>query len=450
MIQIKNQFSSFLMLIFAGTFSFASKPTPSSLNGKIFDIQNNHHISNASLFLKELKLTAISDSTGFFSFQSVMPGIYTMIVAADSYDSTIIPNVVIKSKINDLLMISMQKTPSQILQEIVIVANRFDVKKNDQFHSVTRLSNFELNNTAATFNDINRTLQCIPGVSNQTNSDYFNDFLVRGGNPSENIFIVDNIELENPNHFGLFGTNGGYLNLVNSAFVRDLDFYTGSIPVKYSPKLSSVTDIRLREGSLVNRKYNIEFNNMMLGFATEGPLPKSIGSYLIDGQAFNMNFMKNFMNWGNVPALHNYQTKFYFPIGQNQAIVLNALGAYDIMNKDDKEMRMFIGETQRSLIYSQHGSSIQWHLFKESFRNYIVASFLYRRFGDEENFTKEYKDKYGFKKVAEFSDIRKNIQLKNSSSFFMGDYNQFDIGINLNRNLMGLNEIANCIDEERF
>jgi hypothetical protein len=436
-------------LFVAGIPSFASKPTPGTLAGKIVDSRSNQPIPDAMVCLKELEQTTISDSSGFFSIQSVMPGIYTLLVAVDGYDTLIVPNIAAKSKKNDFLTISLQKAV-QSLNKIVVTGNRLDAKKIDQFNSVTRLSNFELNNTAATFNDINRTLEYIPGVSNQLTGEYFNNFIVRGGDPSENIFIVDNIEMENPNHFGLYGTNGGYLNFINSSFVRGLDFYSGAIPVKYAPRLSSVSDIQLREGSLINRKHKIEFNNVMLGIATEGPFPKSVGSYLINGQAFNMNFMKHFMDWGDIPALQNYQAKFYFPLGKNQSIEFNAVGAYDLMNKGRPESRMGVGKTQEDLLYTQHGSGLQWQFSSESFRNELNASFLYRRLGEEERFTEESEKKYGFEDVAEFSDIRKSLQLKNSSTVFINENSQLDFGISLERKFFGLRERANCINDFRF
>lgn len=437
-----------IQLFIAGISSFASKPTPGTLAGKVVDSRSNQPLSGATVCLKELKQTTISDSSGVFRIQSVMPGIYTLLVTADGYDTITVPNIAAKSKKNDLLTISLQKA-MQSLDKIVVTGNRLD-KKMDQFHSVTRLSNFELNNTAATFNDINRTLEYVPGVSNQLTNDYFNDFIVRGGDRSENIFVVDNIEMENPNHFGLYGTNGGYLNFINSSFVSGLDFYSGAIPVKYAPRLSSVSDIQLREGSLLNRKYKIEFNNIMLGLAAEGPLPKSVGSYLLNGQAFNMNFMKHFMDWGDVPVLQNYQAKFYFPLGKNQSIEFNAIGAYDIMNKGSPEQRIGFGGVQESILYTQHGSALQWQFSNESFRNELNASFLYRRFGDEVRFNDEIEKRYGFEDVAEFSDIRKTLQLKNNSTAFINENSQLDFGISLERKFFGLRERANCLDDNRF
>lgn len=435
---------SILLQLFFISIPSYGKPTPSTLTGKVVDSRSNRPLSDVTVCLKEQNLSVHSDSAGIFRIQSLMPGIYTLVVAADGYDTTIVPNTAVKSKENDHLNVSLQKT-IQTLDKMVVSGNRLDCKKMDQFHSVTRLSNFELNNTAATFNDINRTLEYIPGVSNVLTNDYFNDFIVRGGDPSENIFVVDDIELENPNHFGLYGTNGGYLNFINSSFVRELDFYSGAIPVKYAPRLSSVSDIHLREGSRLNRKHKLELNNIMLGIATEGPLPKAVGSYLLNVQAFNLNFMKYFMDWGDIPSLQNYQAKFHFPLNDNQSIELNAIGVYDFMNKD-KSSEL----SHEALLYSQHGSALKWNFIGELFSNDLTASFVYRRFGEEEQLTDDYEKIYGFKDLSEFSDIRKTLQLKNNISFFPGENSQFDIGLSLERRFFGLRERANALNDPRY
>jgi hypothetical protein len=118
--------------------SYASKPTPGTLTGKVVDSRGNQPLSDATVCLKELNQTTISDSAGMFRMQSLMPGIYTLIVTADGYDTIIVPNTTIKSKKNDLLTVSLQKTIKS-LDKIVVSVSRSRGKKMDQFHSVRLL-----------------------------------------------------------------------------------------------------------------------------------------------------------------------------------------------------------------------------------------------------------------------------------------------------------------------
>ena len=90
------------------------------------------------------------------------------------------------------------------------------------------------------------------------------DRIVRGGGPSENLFYLDGIEIPVINHFATQGSSGGVVGVVNPDFVREISFYTGAFPANRPNTLSSVMEIRQKDGSrdrvpvsythLVNRK----------------------------------------------------------------------------------------------------------------------------------------------------------------------------------------------------
>jgi len=82
-----------------------------------------------------------------------------------------------------------------------------------------------------------------------------NEIIVRGGLLGENLFIIDDIEIPNPNHFGQPGTGGSPVNLIHAEFVQFIDFYTGVFPAEFGDKASSVMNIKFREESLAPRYF---------------------------------------------------------------------------------------------------------------------------------------------------------------------------------------------------
>lgn len=70
-----------------------------------------------------------------------------------------------------------------------------------------RITTAEIESSAGTFGDPSRFMQLLPGVV--SDNDERNDFLVRGGNPDENLFIIDNIEIPSINQLALLDTTGG-------------------------------------------------------------------------------------------------------------------------------------------------------------------------------------------------------------------------------------------------
>jgi len=96
--------------------------------------------------------------------------------------------------------------------------------------------------SAGTFGDISRFLQVLPGVV--ATSDLTNEFLVRGGHPMENLFLVDGIEVPNINHIATLGTTGGFAPMIDSGLVQSLKLFTGGYDAMFPERLSSVTEIR--------------------------------------------------------------------------------------------------------------------------------------------------------------------------------------------------------------
>ena len=86
---------------------------------------------------------------------------------------------------------------------------------------VPNITQAEILSSAGTYGDFSRYLQVLPGVV--WNSDLSNDVLVRGGHPTENLFVVDGVEVPYINHFSLSGSNGGFTSMIDSTAIGSMD-----------------------------------------------------------------------------------------------------------------------------------------------------------------------------------------------------------------------------------
>jgi len=112
-----------------------------------------------------------------------------------------------------------------------------------------RIMPAEIESSAGTFGDPSRFMQMLPGVV--SDNDQRNDFLVRGGNPAENLFIIDNIEIPSINQLALSDTTGGFVSMLDSAAIEHLTLHTDAYDSKFDQRLSSVLEISTRpEGSV--------------------------------------------------------------------------------------------------------------------------------------------------------------------------------------------------------
>lgn len=178
------------------------------------DRSTDKSIQNATVEFSQTGQSGTSDSGGIVTIDEIKTGIYSITAFSSEYDTTTIHNIQIRSGKNDLVTIPLRKKIEE-LEAITVSANSTDLKKSNQTTSVTQLSNFELNNTAGSTDDINRVIGTLPSAVSGIGEGFDNNFYVRGGNSSENVFIVDGIELENSSHFSSIDQSGGAVGFLN-------------------------------------------------------------------------------------------------------------------------------------------------------------------------------------------------------------------------------------------
>jgi hypothetical protein len=133
-------------------------------------------------------------------------------------------------------------------------------------------TNEEIRRLPGGLEDVARAIAILPGVAQVDGGR--NDLIVRGGAPSENLFVIDNIEVPNINHFGTQGASGGPLSFINLDFVENTSFSTGGFGARYGDKLSSVLNITLRDGRKEGIGGKATVSASQFGLNLEGPLGK--------------------------------------------------------------------------------------------------------------------------------------------------------------------------------
>jgi outer membrane receptor for ferrienterochelin and colicin len=83
----------------------------------------------------------------------------------------------------------------------------------------------EIRKNPGSFEDVIKYYTTAPGVV--TGNDNYNQLLVRGGAPFENLILIDGFEIPNPNHYGPPGSSNGALSYINSKLIGEVDFTGG-------------------------------------------------------------------------------------------------------------------------------------------------------------------------------------------------------------------------------
>jgi len=167
--------------------------------------------------------------------------------------------------------------PGINLKEVVITAR----KEKDLLHkpagridlNVKRLENLPY---ILSEPDPVKLLQKLPGV--QPGSEMYGGIYVRGGGADQNLYVVDDVPLYNVFHMG------GFVSIFNTDALSRMQLYKSFIPPRYGDRLSSVTDIRMREGSAGKFAGSAMLNLINMKLTLEGPLQKGKTTYLFSAR----------------------------------------------------------------------------------------------------------------------------------------------------------------------
>lgn len=233
----------FAYLIFCSLQSIAETY---DINGRVIDKTSRKPIiaANVGVFGLTGKVTA-TDSSGHFIIKSVPPGIYRLSVSCIGYSNLLSSEYIISPQM-PLIELELEANATQLNEIIVKSSPLRKIKESPVSLQIIGLK--EIEKSPGGNRDISRIIRSYPGVSFSVGG-YRNDLIVRGGAPSENRFYLDGIEIPNINHFATQGASGGAVSILNADLIREVQFYTGAFPVDKSGAMSSVMDIRLRNGN---------------------------------------------------------------------------------------------------------------------------------------------------------------------------------------------------------
>jgi outer membrane receptor for ferrienterochelin and colicin len=367
-----------------------------TISGEIVDLQTQAFIKDVIVKLIGTNLSSKTNNEGKFEIMNVPVGTYEVQFSNVSYQSYIEGNVVVSSGTVKMLQIELKSISTE---EIVIEESKFQ-KPIDITTSYKTLTYEELRRAPGGLEDIGRVIQTLPGVA--FSSDGRNDLIVRGGSPSENLFLVDGFTVNNINHFGSQGATGGPVSLINLDLINEVNFLTGGFSARFGDKLSSVIDIKLRDGNTEHFYGKINLSGIGFGVNAEGPLPfKNQGSWLVSARRSYLDLVFKAAGFSFVPEYSDFQMKLHYHLNKNNFLTFCGMGALDkvIFNNSTEQNKQ---DNQRLLTNNQNsysaGLSLKTLINSKSYslitfsRNYTDYFFSQRDSGFNEIFRNSSKE----------------------------------------------------------
>ncbi|MCC7159314.1 MAG: TonB-dependent receptor [Ignavibacteria bacterium] len=296
-----------------------------TITGKITDKESQATITDAIVSILNTELKTATSAEGIFTFKNIPLGTYEIKVSSLGYETIVQTDIVVLSSRPTDVEIGL--LPSYITTDQIDVEGKYFQKSTDVSTSSYNLDFEEIRRSPGAVEDISRMVQVLPGVSPA--NDQRNDLIVRGGSPAENITMIDGIDIPNVNHYPTQGSSSGPIGMINVKFINDVTFSTGGFSARYGDKLSSVLDIKFREG--YRKKFLSDINLSTAGFGGifEGPLFSKKGSFLFSVRKSYLNLIKGAIRLAAVPDYWDFNLKTVYDINKNTRLTFTGIGGLD-------------------------------------------------------------------------------------------------------------------------
>ncbi len=129
--------------------------------------------------------------------------------------------------------------------------------------------------------DVLKVMQLMPGI--QGGSEGRSGLYVRGGSSDQNLMLLDGASVYYVNHYGNF------LSLFHPEIISNMKLYKGAFPAKYGGRLSSVVDLRMREGNKKEHHGSFGIGLLSADILLEGPIKKDTTSYIFSARRFYLD-----------------------------------------------------------------------------------------------------------------------------------------------------------------
>ena len=395
--------SVLLMLLLTTVNGFSQDKV--TLSGHIRDATNGEELIGANIYVADLKSGISTNVYGFYSL-SLDPKTYTISISYLGYQQQLLEVALTNSQTLDI-----ELQPEGILvDEVVVTAKQEDQNVTNIEMSVENLTALQIKQIPQVMGeaDLIRSIQLLPGVS--TVGEGATGFNVRGGNVDQNLILLDEATVYNSSHlFGLF-------SVFNVDAIKDSKLYKGGIPAKYGGRLSSVLDVRQRDGNKKNFAMNGGIGLLASRLTLEGPIQKDKSSFMIAGRrSYGDLFLKlNNDLKDNVVYFYDLNAKVNFKLTEKDHLFLSGYFGRDVFNFGDD----FASD------WGNATASLRW--------NHLFSNKLFS------NFTAIYSD-YGYSfgvpegaQAFDWDSRIYNYLLKGDFTYFFSPGTKLDFGIESN------------------
>ena len=382
------------------------EPKKYSISGYVKDIIDNEVLIGAGVSIKSTYFGAVTNAYGYYSI-SLPEGNYVLTFSYLGYkNKSLVVDLTSDKKISQFL----KRDETQL--EIVVIneEEKRDVFEKNPLKEIN-LNKREINSAKGIVGeaDVVKSINNLPGVSSFGDGSVL--FYVRGGDKDQNLILIDETPIYNPSH--LFG----FFSALAPDAINDIKIYKNNFPVKYGGRLSSLIDIKTKDGNMNKFGFSVVSSPLTGSYTIDGPIKKKRSSFL-------MTLRDSHLNWiwrRNLPNLnvnfYDFHLKFNQIINRKNRLYFSMFSGSDILSGSRQSA------VSSGLSWKNNALSLRWnHLFSDKlFSNTTLHSSKY-----------DYFLYYSQNENHYWSSFIGDVSLKTDFSYFPNPKNKIRFGYNIN------------------
>lgn len=376
-----------------------------TISGFVRDKASSEELVGAVVRVMNGSDIVTTNQYGFYSL-TLPKGVYKIIVSFLGYKSDTVEIKLYSDIKKNFLLTSSENS----LEEIIIRGkSKDDNVKNTKIGAV-EVDIEQSKKIPVLFGeqDMLKTLQLLPGISsvNEGNSGFY----VRGGDAHQNLIILDEAPVYNASHLL------GFFSVFNTEALSDVVIYKGGIPAKYGGRLSSVTDIRMRNGNLQHWQISGGIGLISSKLNVEGPILKNKSSLIF---TFRRTYADLILRTFSKKYREQNLVLYFYDLNFKNNLIINdkhRLFVAFYNGLDNFEFRRF------GFSWGNQTATLRW--------NYIISPKWFVN-------TTAYYSYYSYKFLFDFSGFKgtfgagiRDFSLKQDYNFSINSHNVVNLGFN--------------------
>lgn len=242
-----------------------------TISGYLRDATSGESLISAPVFDEKSGKGTLTNSFGFFSLS--LPE--DSIILRFSYAGFALERMPLM--LNKDFNFNVDLKPYS-LDEVEIVAEELDRAVDNTEMSAVSIPINQIKLMPALLGEVDviKAVQLMPGV--QSGSEGSTGLYVRGGGPDQNLILLDGVPLYYVSHLG------GFFSVFNADALSTVKLYKGGFPARYGGRLSSVLDIRMKEGNMNEFEAEGSIGIISSKLSVQGPINKGKTSFIVSGR----------------------------------------------------------------------------------------------------------------------------------------------------------------------